>query len=650
SPLAPPDIAPLLQDAARQTVADRRTRLVGPYRDQDGRLRLDFLALLAPAGVPPALVVLETDPTGWLYRTLQAWPTPSASSETLIFRRDGDQVLFLNELRFRPGSAAETRQPLATNDLLAAQVLRGETEPGRPIEGEDYRRVAVLGVAQAIPGTDWFLIAKVDRAELYGDASRQAIWIGLSGMLALFTAAAVLYLVRQRQQFAIAEDLRQSQEARLRSLQLLTAITDSSDDAIFAKDLEGRYILFNQAASRFVGKPAEAVLGLDDHALFPADQAEMLMATGRRVVAEDRLNSQEETLSTPNGERVFLSTKGPLRDADGQVIGIFGISRDITERNQAETALRDSEGRFRALVEQSLAGIYIIQDDRFAYVNPGFAAIFGYDSPAALIDRVAVTDLVSPDDRALVAENVRRRMAGETSDLHYTFTGLRRDGSTIVVEVHGRAFSYRGRPAVIGLILDITARKAAEDSLRASELRFHDIVQASADWVWEVDPEGRYTYVSDSVQAILGYTPAEILGKTPFDLMPPEEAARVGRLFADIAARRTPFRDLDNLNRHKDGSLHHVQTSGMPILGTDGALLGYRGLDRDVTESKRAERMLHQRNEELERFNRATVGRELDMIELKKHINELSIRLGLEPPYPLSFVDAPEPDDQGQTP
>ena len=648
-PFGPPGIDRALQEAVRQTAADRQPRLAGPYRDPSGRLRLDFVAVLSRAA-PSPLVVLQADPAAWLYPTLQAWPTPSASGETLIFRREGSQVRFLNPLRHRRDSAASLQRSVTASSLLAVQALRNPTRLGRLIEGVDYRGVAVLGIAQAVPGTDWFLIAKMDRAELYAGAVHEAVWIGLAGLLALLMAVAGAYLLRQRQQLAIAASVRQAQEARLQAQHLLAAIAEASNDAIFAKDLEGRYILFNQAASRFVGKPAEAVLGRDDSALFPADQAEMLMAIGRRVVAEDRLHTQEEALSTPDGDRVFLSTKGPLRDADGKVIGIFGISRDITERNLAESALRDSEGRFRALVEQSLAGIYIIQDDRFAYVNPGFAAIFGYDSPEALIDRVAVTDLVSPEDRALVAENVRRRVAGETSDLHYTFTGLRHDGSTIVVEVHGRAFAYRGRPAVIGLILDITARKAAEDSLRASELRFHDIVQASADWVWEVDPEGRYTYVSDSVQAILGYTPAEILGKTPFDLMPPEEAARVGRLFAGIAARREPFRDLDNLNRHKDGSLHHVQTSGMPIMGTEGTLLGYRGLDRDVTESKRAERVLHQRNEELERFNRATVGRELDMIALKQRINELSLRLGLAPPYPLDFVDAAGPDEQGPAP
>ena len=314
----------------------------------------------------------------------------------------------------------------------------------------------------------------------------------------------------------------------------------------------------------------------------------------------------------------------------------------LAEKRRAEEAaarLQESEARFRALVEQSLAGIYIIQDGRFRYVNPGFAAIFGYDSAAEIVEGVSVADLVAPGDRERVIENIRRRVDGETGDIHYSFLGRRRDDRFIDVEVHGRRFDYEGRPAVIGIILDITARKAAEDALRESELRFHDIVRATADWVWEVDAEARYTYASESVFDFLGYTPQEILGKTPFELMPPDEAARVAKLFAGIVARHEPFRDLDNLNVRKDGSVVQVSTNGMPILDPDGRLLGYRGLDRDITEQKRAELELRTRNEELERFNRASVDRELDMIELKKTINALNRELDREPPFDLFFLE-----------
>ena len=372
---ASPDIAPAVRAGVRQAAADRQVHRIGPSLDSTGRPRLDFVVPLVAAGVHPPFVVLQSDPNNWLYRTLQTWPVPSASGETLLFRQDGDQVLYLNELRYRKNTAASLRVPLAVPRLLAAQVLRGGFAVGSLVEGEDYRGVAVLGVVQPIPGTDWFLVAKLDRAELLEQATREGIGIALAGVLALFMAAAGYYLLRQRQQLALAAGLQQSQAERLRALGLLGAIADSSDDAIFAKDLNGRYVLFNRAAGEMLGKAPEEVLGRNESVVFPAAQAVKARAMDRQVVAEDRVLHWEEELHLPDGERVFLTTKGPLRDAGGKVIGVFGIARDITGRKQAENQLR----KLAQAVEQSPESIIITNlDAEIEYVNEAFVHNTGY--------------------------------------------------------------------------------------------------------------------------------------------------------------------------------------------------------------------------------------------------------------------------------
>lgn len=270
-------VAQPLQAAAS---AERIVRRVGPYRDAAGNLCLDFITPLTTSSGPPPLVILHVDLTDRLAPILQTRPVPGARGETVLFQRNGDRVLFLDKLKHQEETEARLPVPMATEKLLVE--LRNSTvSPGSPIEGLDYRGIPVIGVVGAIADTDWFLMTKLDLSELYAEAVGDVTWAGFVGLLALFMAGAGFYLLRQAQQLTLAQAVQQSQTERLRSLHLLAAIADSSDDPIFAKDLEGRYILFNRAASRFVGKPVEDVLGGDDRTLFPSEQADLVMSIDR---------------------------------------------------------------------------------------------------------------------------------------------------------------------------------------------------------------------------------------------------------------------------------------------------------------------------------------------------------------------------------
>ncbi|ONG58926.1 hypothetical protein BKE38_01200 [Pseudoroseomonas deserti] len=124
----------------------------------------------------------------------------------------------------------------------------------------------------------------------------------------------------------------------------------------------------------------------------------------------------------------------------------------------------------------------------------------------------------------------------------------------------------------------------AELALLRERDRLQALLDINSDWIWEVDAAGRYTFVSAHAELLLGFHPEEILGRTPFDFMPPAEAERVGAIFGGIVARRAPFSGLLNRNRRADGREVVLETSGIPLIAGDGTLIGYRGIDRDVTE------------------------------------------------------------------
>jgi PAS domain S-box-containing protein len=384
----------------------------------------------------------------------------------------------------------------------------------------------------------------------------------------------------------VTSQRRQVDEQLRRHQELLQTIIDNSNAVIFVKDLEGRYLTINRRyAERFRVSNA-GLQGHTDHDLFPAEVADAMRATDQEVIRTGRPLEYEEAVPQGDALHTYLSHKFPLYDRDGQLYAVCGIATDISERNRAAEELRIGTERLCLALEAAEAGSWAycldtgenIWDERI----PVLVAL-----PPDQADPARWRDFVHPEDRAALDAAVAAACAPGAAPLNVEFRVRRRDG----VE---RWFSDRGfvlqRPDgarwMYGVLQDISARVMRERQLMASEQRFQDIVAASSDWVWEVDAAYRYTFVSDGVRNLLGYQATELLGKTPFDLMPADEAGRVRGVFAAIVAQRRPFRDLENLNRHKDGHLLQVQTNGVPILDGAGALVGYRGLDRDVTAHK----------------------------------------------------------------
>ncbi|MDD2915123.1 MAG: PAS domain S-box protein [Gallionella sp.] len=175
-------------------------------------------------------------------------------------------------------------------------------------------------------------------------------------------------------------------------------------------------------------------------------------------------------------------------------------------------------------------------------------------------------------------------------------------GAFTLYSNEANAFNEAARKLLVEMATDISfaldnfdreaRRKHTEEALSDSEFRFRSLVETTSDWIWEVDENAVYTYASPKIRDILGYEAAEMLGKTPFDLMSAEEAKRVADRFGVIVAARLPFKNLENTNLHKDGHQVIFETSGVPVINKEGKFCGYRGIDRDITGRKQAENAL----------------------------------------------------------
>ncbi|QXM08403.1 PAS domain S-box protein [Geomonas subterranea] len=189
----------------------------------------------------------------------------------------------------------------------------------------------------------------------------------------------------------------------------------------------------------------------------------------------------------------------------------------------------------------------------------------------------------------------------------------------------------------IGMILIYFERM--HRGLQEKEMRHLNLIESSHNWIWEVDANACYTFASPQVKELLGYAPEQVIGKTPFDLMPEEEASRIRTIFAGISSRRESFHRLENTNRHKDGRLVVLETSGVPYFDGHGNFLGYRGMDQDITEHKQAETRREVSREVLQVLNepgdlKVSVQRIIDLIKVKLDFSAVGIRLQEGEDYP----------------
>jgi len=352
-------------------------------------------------GQPAAgALVFQIDPQQFLYPLIQRWPTISASAETLLIRREGNDVVFLNELRHRANTALKLRLPIDANTSLpAAMAALGQEGV---VEGVDYRDVKVLGVVRKVKGTPWFMVAKVDQAEIFGPLQQQVRTTGLVIALVVLLASLGVALL-WRQQHLINARLHAAELVQQRTL--LRTLISTIPNLIWLKDVNGVYQACNTAFERFFGAAEAAIVGKTDADFVDADLAQFFRQKDLEAIAADRpLVNEEWVTFAANGQRVLLeTTKVAVLGPDGQTIGVLGISHDITAQRQSQEAaakntqelersrrallsvLHDQRRaqaellKFSLAIEQSPESIVITNTKaEIEYVNPAFLVTTGY--------------------------------------------------------------------------------------------------------------------------------------------------------------------------------------------------------------------------------------------------------------------------------
>ncbi len=427
-----PEAATLVATAWPEGAVARETMGLGLALNAAGRAVVVYATALPTTGGAPAPVVVgQANAARLLVGDRAIWVTTSPRVRLVLVDPGATGLAVLPPANADPFEAAADAtalvvDPLADADSLLARAFAAGGAVTSPVAGRGPEGTRVVGAAAPVEVVAWAVVAYTPARELL-----VAQW-PVAAIAVLFTALLFvlgwggLGWLEHRRRRASTAATRRADEERDRSRALLAAIADASPDAIFAKDLAGRYLFTNREAAALVGLEPAAVLGRDDRAFFPPAQAERIMAHERRLAAERTTTTLEERLDTARGSRLFLATRGPLLDGEGRVRGTFGVSRDVTERAHLEDQLR----MLSAAVEQSPESIIITDlEARIEYVNDAFLATTGFTREEAIgkNPRVLQSGKTAPETyadlwRALTAG---RAWKGE-------FLNRRKDGSEYV--------------------------------------------------------------------------------------------------------------------------------------------------------------------------------------------------------------------------
>ncbi len=262
--------------------------------------------------------------------------------------------------------------------------------------------------------------------------------------------------------------------------------------------------------------------------------------------------------------------------------------------------LRQSEQRsgnlkFEALVEQSLAGIYIFQGDRFSYVNPEFARIHGYDNPAQIINQVPATDLVMAHEWERMFQMAQAQLSTMGQKVRINVTGRRRDGSAVELEVHGRSLQTATGPAIIGLVLDVTQQRRSEQLL-------HAVIEGTTDAVFVKDLDGRYLMANRACAEILGLPAEQIIGQDDRTLFEPSAGERLKALDRIIMEKEKTSTHEEKLPLRNGDVRTFLVTKG-PMFDANGLVSGLFGISRDISDMVATQAALREKQVLLNRMS-----------------------------------------------
>ncbi|MEO1296794.1 MAG: PAS domain S-box protein, partial [Cyanobacteria bacterium J06636_16] len=392
------------------------------------------------------------------------------------------------------------------------------------------------------------------------------------------------------------QDITERRQAELQtqeSYALLNGVLNSTEDLIFVKDTRGKYLLANEAITRLLGDGRKDLVGQDDTQLYPPEVAQEIQNRDQQLFQERLPQTYEQQVPIQGELRTFLTSKTPYWDVDSKIVGLVGISRDVTELQR----VREERDRFFRLSSDMMCIVGF--DGYLKRINPSFTRILGYAREELLA--VPLTTFIHPEDRGRSEAMLKRLMEGA---LFQTF-----EERWQCKNGDYRWFSWSVTPHEESQVFyatarDITDRRQTEAALQESEQRFRDVTEAAGEYVWEINADGVYTFLTEKAEVVKGRSVDTLLGRSLFVFVPSEARASLQQVLQEASARKQSFK-IEQRSITATGDVVWEEISGLPLLGSDQEVMGFRGTGLSITAKKQAEASLRLFKQAVESSNDA---------------------------------------------
>ncbi len=360
-------------------------------------------------------------------------------------------------------------------------------------------------------------------------------------------------------------------------------------------DTKGLITTVNEAATRIFGYAKDEIIGKPIQEFLYPDDRQFALEIFQQAINTQTTASKGWALRGihKDGSIVeFQITSSPIL-REGEVEGIQSVIRDISLEKQMEEALRESEDKYRSIVEQSLQGLAIFQDNKLAFVNQAITDILGYTSEEMMSFSLdEIRDILYPEDQERLWSRFGKQAKHEADSARYETRTLRKDGSIRWIEVYTNLITYQGKPATQAAIIDITERKNAEAAKEESESQYRTLVETSPDAITLTDLQGNILIANEQTLRLHGFkTIDELKGMSAFSLIAPEDQER-----ALTNLKRTletgSISNIEYTMLRKDGSRFSAELNAALLRGAKGEPRAFIGITRDLSERKAVESRL----------------------------------------------------------